>query len=215
MTNENEELQSLVDKVRRSGVTDDSVLDAMARTDRADFLQGAFVARAYEDIPFPISCGQTISQPGIVGLMTQELEVKPNHRVLEVGTGSGYLAVILSMLAKRVYSVERHRLLAEQARSVIHKKYSKCENITFVIGDGTKGLPEAAPFDRIIVSAASEDPPPLLLNQLKDGGIMVLPVGRSEWTQQLVKAERIGDKFEYTEICGVRFVPLIEGIAHD
>ena len=213
MTNEKEERQSLVDKVRRSGVIDDSVLDAMTRTDRADFLQGAFVSRAYEDIPFPISCGQTISQPAIVGLMTQELKVKPSHRVLEVGTGSGYLAVILSMLAKRVYSVERHRLLAEQARSVIYSKY-KCENITVVIGDGTKGLPEAAPFDRIIVSAASEDPPPLLLNQLKDGGIMVLPVGRSEWTQQLVKAERIGDKFEYTELCGVRFVPLIEGIAH-
>ena len=213
MTGWNEDIHSLVDKVRRSGVTDDSVLDAMAQTDRADFLQGAFVSRAYEDIPFPISCGQTISQPGIVGLMTQELEVRPNHRVLEVGTGSGYLAVILSKLAKRVYSVERHRPLVEQARSVIYGTY-ECENITVVIGDGTKGLPEAAPFDRIIVSAASEDPPPLLLNQLKDGGIMVLPVGRSEWTQQLVKAERIGDNFEYTELCGVRFVPLIEGIAN-
>lgn len=213
MIDRNEDTRTLIDKVRRFGVADEGVLDAMAQTDRADFLKGAFVSRAYEDIPFPISCGQTISQPGIVGLMMQELEVNRNHRVLEVGTGSGYLAVILSMLAKRVYSVERHRLLVEQARSVIYSKY-KCENITVVIGDGTKGLPEAAPFDRIIVSAASEDPPPLLLNQLKDGGIMVLPVGRSEWTQQLVKAQRIGDKFEYTELCGVRFVPLIEGIAN-
>ena len=213
MTDWKEDTQSLLDKVRQFGVTDRGVLDAMSRTNRAHFLTGAFVSRAYENIPFPISCGQTISQPGIVGLMLQELGVKPNHRVLEVGTGSGYLAVILSKLAKRVYSVERHRLLVEQARSVIYSEY-KCENITVVIGDGTQGLPEAAPFDRIIVSAASEDPPPLLLNQLKDGGIMVLPVGRSEWTQQLVKAQRIGNKFEYTELCGVRFVPLIEGIAN-
>ena len=213
MTDWKKNTQTLVDKVRRLGVTDEGVLDAMAHTDRAKFLQGAFVSRAYEDIPFPISCGQTISQPGIVGLMTQELDVKRNHRVLEVGTGSGYLSVILSKLAKRVYSVERHRSLVEKARSVIREEY-KCENVTLVIGDGTQGLPEAAPFDRIIVSAASEDPPPLLLNQLKDGGIMVLPVGRSEWTQQLVKAQRIGDKFEYTELCGVRFVPLIEGIAN-
>ncbi len=205
---------ALVETVRNSGVDDDGVLAAMAKLDRADFVSGPFAARAYEDIPLPIACGQTISQPAIVGLMTQELEVQPNHRVLEIGTGSGYQSVTLSLLAKRVYSVERHRKLAESARAVIYGKY-KCENVTVTVGDGSKGLPEAAPFDRIIVTAAADDPPPLLLDQLKDGGIMVLPVGRSDWSQQLVKARRSGNRFDYSELCGVRFVPIVEGIADD
>lgn len=207
-------MAALVETVRSSGVIDDSVLAAMAKLDRADFVSGPFAARAYEDIPLPIACGQTISQPAIVGLMTQELEVRPNHRVLEIGTGSGYQSVVLSLLAKRVYSVERHRKLAESARTVIYGKY-KCENVTVTVGDGSKGLPEAAPFDRIIVTAAADDPPPLLLDQLKDGGIMVLPVGRSDWSQQLVKARRNGNRFDYSELCGVRFVPIVEGIADD
>lgn len=209
-----EAMAALVETVRSSGVIDDSVLAAMAKLDRADFVSGPFAARAYEDIPLPIACGQTISQPAIVGLMTQELEVRPNHRVLEIGTGSGYQSVVLSLLAKRVYSVERHRKLAESARAVIYGNY-KCENVTVTVGDGSKGLPEAAPFDRIIVTAAADDPPPLLLDQLKDGGIMVLPVGRSDWSQQLVKARRNGNRFDYSELCGVRFVPIVEGIADD
>lgn len=214
MMGNEEAMAALVETVRSSGVIDDSVLAAMAKLDRADFVSGPFAARAYEDIPLPIACGQTISQPAIVGLMTQELEVRPNHRVLEIGTGSGYQSVVLSLLAKRVYSVERHRKLAETARAVIYGNY-KCENVTVTVGDGSKGLPEAAPFDRIIVTAAADDPPPLLLDQLKDGGIMVLPVGRSDWSQQLVKARRNGNRFDYSELCGVRFVPIVEGIADD
>ena len=213
MSNE-DAMAALIETVRNSGVDDDGVLAAMAKLDRADFVSGPFAARAYEDIPLPIACGQTISQPAIVGLMTQELELQPSHRVLEIGTGSGYQSVALSLLAKRVYSVERHRKLAESARAVIYGKY-KCENVTVTVGDGSKGLPEAAPFDRIIVTAAADDPPPLLLDQLKDGGIMVLPVGRSDWSQQLVKARRNGNRFDYSELCGVRFVPIVEGIADD
>jgi len=197
--------------LRSRGVTDGAVLDAMEKVDRGQFVQGLFAARAYEDHPLPIPCGQTISQPSIVGLMTQALEVGPRDKVLEIGTGSGYQAAILSHLARRVYSVERHRELTRAARNVIADL--GLVNVTIMTADGSLGLPEQAPFDRILLTAAPEDPPANLLEQLREGGIMVLPVGQSGAVQSLIKVRKTADGLDYSELCDVRFVPLVEGIA--
>jgi len=197
--------------LRRHGVTDPKVLTAMEKVDRGRFVQGLFANRAYEDRPLPIPCGQTISQPSVVGLMTQALDVQPRDKVLEIGTGSGYQAAILSHLARRVYSVERHRELSRAARETTDQL--GLVNVTIITSDGTKGLPDQAPFDRILVTAAPEDPPQVLLDQLAPDGIMVLPVGQSGAVQSLIKAQKTADGIEYTEICDVRFVPLVEGIA--
>ena len=199
--------------LRQAGVTDARVLAAMERIDRARFLRGIFVQRAYEDTPLPIACGQTISQPAVVGLMTQALEVRPRDKVLEIGTGSGYQAAILSQLARRVYTLDRHRTLIAAARAVFREL--DLHNITAMAADGTRGLPEQAPFDRIIVTAAAEDPPALLLAQLRPGGIMVLPVGQSDTVQHLIRVRRRGDGYDYEELRPVRFVPLVEGMAPD
>lgn len=199
--------------LRQAGVTDARVLSAMERIDRADFVRGIFVERAYEDTPLPIACGQTISQPAVVGLMTQALEINPRDKVLEIGTGSGYQAAILSLLARRVYTLDRHRHLVADARAVF--RALDLHNITALAADGTRGLPEQAPFDRIIVTAAAEDPPALLLAQLRVGGIMVLPVGQSDTVQHLIRVRRTEDGYDYEELRPVRFVPLIEGMAQD
>lgn len=197
--------------LRSSGVTDKRVLEAMEKVDRGLFVQGLFADRAYEDRPLPIPCGQTISQPSVVGLMTQALDVQPRDKVLEIGTGSGYQAAILSHLARRVYSVERHRELARSAARLIDKL--GLVNVTVMTSDGSLGLPDQALFDRILVTAAPEDPPANLLEQLRPGGIMVLPVGQSGAVQNLIKVQKTADGLEYTELCDVRFVPLVEGIA--
>jgi protein-L-isoaspartate(D-aspartate) O-methyltransferase len=197
--------------LRSRGVTDSRVLEAMEKVDRGLFVQGLFADRAYEDRPLPIPCGQTISQPSVVGLMTQALEVQPRDKVLEIGTGSGYQAAILSHLARRVYSVERHRELSIAARKIIDGL--GLVNVTIITGDGSLGLPDQAPFDRILLTAAPEDPPANLLAQLREGGIMVLPVGQSDAVQSLIKVRKTADGLEYTELCEVRFVPLVEGIA--
>ena len=197
--------------LRSRGVTDSRVLEAMEKVDRGLFVQGLFADRAYEDRPLPIPCGQTISQPSVVGLMTQALEVQPRNKVLEIGTGSGYQAAILSHLARRVYSVERHRELSIAARKIIDGL--GLVNVTIITGDGSLGLPDQAPFDRILLTAAPEDPPANLLAQLREGGIMVLPVGQSDAVQSLIKVRKTADGLEYTELCEVRFVPLVEGIA--
>ncbi|MBT8410158.1 MAG: protein-L-isoaspartate(D-aspartate) O-methyltransferase, partial [Alphaproteobacteria bacterium] len=147
--------------LRSRGVTDKRVLEAMEKIDRGAFVTGLFSERAYEDMPLPISCGQTISQPSVVALMTQALDVQPRNKVLEVGTGSGYQAAILSQLARRVYTVERHRRLVSAARAVFDQL--DLTNITAVTADGSRGYPEQAPFDRILVTAAAEDPPGPLL----------------------------------------------------
>jgi protein-L-isoaspartate(D-aspartate) O-methyltransferase len=199
--------------LRQRGVTDKRVLEAMERVDRAAFLTGHFAARAYEDVPLPIASGQTISQPSVVGLMTQALEVTPRDKVLEVGTGSGYQAAILSVLARRVYTIDRHRTLTRAANTVITDL--GLPNITVITGDGSFGIPEQAPFDRILVTAAAEDPPGPLLAQLRDGGIMIVPVGQSDHVQTLIKVRRRGLQFDYEELAPVRFVPLIEGVAVD
>ncbi|TPE53902.1 protein-L-isoaspartate(D-aspartate) O-methyltransferase [Amaricoccus solimangrovi] len=208
-----ESQMQFVFNLRSRGVTNADVLKAMERTPRIDFLEGIFQDRSYEDTPLPIACGQTISQPTVVGLMTQALDVTRRCKVLEVGTGSGYQAAILSHLARRVYTVERHRALALRARDLLRRM--ELGNITVVLGDGSMGLPEQAPFDRIMVTAAAEDPPRILLEQLRVGGIMVLPVGQSDAVQKLIRVDKSATGYDYTDLGAVRFVPLVEGVAED
>lgn len=199
--------------LRSQGITNPRVLDAMERIDRGLFLRGIFATRAHEDVPLPIACGQTISQPSVVGLMTQALDLQPRDKVLEVGTGSGYQAAILSLLCRRVYTIDRHRTLVREAEAVFRDL--GLVNITAQTGDGSHGLPDQAPFDKIIVTAAAEDPPGPLLAQLKTGGIMVVPVGQSDTVQSLIKVMRLETGYDYEELRPVRFVPLVEGLAAD
>lgn len=196
--------------LRSKGVTDARVLTAMERVDRAMFVKGIFADRAYEDMPLPIASGQTISQPSVVGIMTQELNVTNRDKVLEVGTGSGYQAAILSHLARRVYTIDRYRRLVTDAKAIFERL--DLTNVIPFVGDGSFGLPDQAPFDRILVTAAAEDPPGPLLAQLRVGGIMVLPVGQSDAVQSLIRVTRTEDGFDYDELRPVRFVPLVEGL---
>ncbi len=196
--------------LRSHGVTDPRVLTAMERVDRGLFVKGVFAARAYEDMPLPIACGQTISQPSVVGLMTQALNAGPRDTVLEIGTGSGYQAAILAQLARRVYTVDRWRRLVREAGEIFRDL--GLVNVTAMTADGSFGLPDQAPFDRILVTAAAEDPPRPLMNQLKPGGVMVLPVGQSDAVQHLIKVTRTETGFDYEELRAVRFVPLVEGL---
>lgn len=200
-------------QLRSRGVTDTRVLTAMEKIDRGLFVRNVFADRAYEDMPLPIACGQTISQPSVVGLMTQALAVNPRDTVLEVGTGSGYQAAVLSQLARRVYTVDRYRRLVREASELFRKL--DLANVTAFTADGSHGLPDQAPFDRIIVTAAAEDPPGPLLEQLKPGGIMVVPVGQSDAVQALIKVTRTSRGFDYEELRPVRFVPLVEGMGSE
>lgn len=199
--------------LRSKGVTEARVLTAMERVDRAAFLSGLFAERCYEDMPLPISCGQTISQPSVVGLMTQALQVSARDKVLEVGTGSGYQAAILAQLARRVYTVDRYKRLVDAARQVFDDM--GITNITAITADGSHGLEAQAPFDRILLTAAAEDPPGPLLRQLRVGGIMVLPVGQSDAVQSLIRVTRTETGYDYDELRSVRFVPLLEGLGED
>ncbi len=208
-----ENVMRLILTLRSRGVTDPVLLRAFESIDRGLFVTGFFADRAYDDTPLPIGCGQTISQPSVVALMTEALEVTPRDKVLEVGTGSGYQAAILSKLARRVYTVERHRALIAEARAVFNKL--DLHNITAIATDGSHGLPDQAPFDRIIVTAAAEDPPGPLLAQLRVGGIMVVPVGQTDAVQSLIKVRKLETGYDYEELRTVRFVPLVEGMARD
>ncbi|AEI94438.1 MULTISPECIES: protein-L-isoaspartate(D-aspartate) O-methyltransferase [Roseobacter] len=199
--------------LRSKGVTDKRVLSAMESIDRGPFIRGIFAERAYEDMPLPIACGQTISQPSVVGLMTQALRISPRDKVLEVGTGSGYQAAILSRLARRVYTLDRHSRLVREARTLFEEM--NLTNITAITADGSYGLADQAPFDRILVTAAAEDPPSTLMEQLKVGGIMVIPVGQSDAVQHLIVVHKTEDGLEYDELRQVRFVPLLEGLGKD
>lgn len=199
--------------LRSKGVTDPRVLTAMEEIDRGPFVRGIFTDRAYEDMPLPIACGQTISQPSVVGLMTQAAQITPRDKVLEIGTGSGYQAAILSRLARRVYTIDRHRRLVREARQIFDAM--DLHNITPMTNDGSRGLPEQAPFDRILVTAAAEDPPGPLLAQLAIGGIMIVPVGQSDTVQSLIKVTRHEDRIDYDELLPVRFVPLLEGLGQE
>ncbi|MAW45411.1 MAG: protein-L-isoaspartate O-methyltransferase [Marinovum sp.] len=213
MNSNDEQKMQFILSIRSKGVVDNNVLKALETVNREQFLKGLFAQRAYEDTPLPIDCGQTISQPSIVGLMTQALRVTNRDKILEIGTGSGYQTAILSKLARRIYSVERFKPLYEEARAIFRKL--QLNNITSVWSDGSQGVVEQQPFDRIIVTAAAEDPPPTLLNQLKIGGIMVIPVGQSDEIQKLIRVERTENNFKYEDLCDVRFVPLLEGREED
>jgi len=213
MTGDAERKMQFLYALRSKGVTDKAVLTAMEQIDRGPFIRGLFAERAYEDMPLPIACGQTISQPSVVGLMTQALQISPRDKVLEVGTGSGYQAAILAKLARRVYTIDRHRRLVREARAVFDAL--DLTNITAITGDGSFGLPDQAPFDRIIVTAAAEDPPGPLLAQLKMGGIMVVPVGQSDTVQSLIRVRKSENGLDYDELRPVRFVPLLEGLGQD
>lgn len=213
MTPDAETRMQFVFALRSHGVTDRRVLQAMEHVDRSQFVEGVFAQRAFEDTPLPIECGQTISQPSVVGIMTQALNVEPRDKVLEVGTGSGYQAAVLSRLARRVYTVERHARLTRAAQRRFEA--AQIANITTMTADGSHGFPELAPFDRILVTAAAEDPPGPLLAQLRPGGIMVLPVGQSDAVQTLIRVQRTDTGFDYQELRPVRFVPLIEGLSRE
>lgn len=213
MTEEAERKMAFLYALRSRGVTDGRVLTAMEKIDRGAFVRGVFSDRAYDDMPLPIACGQTISQPSVVGLMTQALKVSSRDKVLEVGTGSGYQAAVLSQLARRVYTVDRHRRLVQAAQALFDSL--GLTNITAVTADGSRGYAEQAPFDRILVTAAAEDPPGPLLAQLRVGGIMVLPVGQSDTVQSLIRVTRTDTGYDYDELRPVRFVPLVEGLGQD
>src|SRR5664279_1180630 len=171
--------------LRRRGIGDQAVLRAMDEVPRERFVEAGFTDSAYADQALPISCGQTISQPYVVAYMTEQLALRPHHRVLEVGTGSGYQAAVLSRLAREVVSVERYRTLAEPARERLQAL--GYDNVEVVVGDGLLGLPERAPYDRIMVTAAAEQVPQTLLDQLADNGIMLLPLGPPSGAQHIVK----------------------------
>ncbi|MEO0343302.1 MAG: protein-L-isoaspartate(D-aspartate) O-methyltransferase [Pseudomonadota bacterium] len=199
--------------LRNKGITDQNVLAALEQVPRHEFIEGHFRKHAYEDIALPIPCGQTISQPSVVCHMTQALLVNSRHKVLEIGTGSGYQAAVLSKLARRVYSIERYKSLAREATRRLH--ILQIPNVTVLGGDGTLGLPDLSPFDRIIVSAAVEDVPAILLDQLTENGIMVLPIGPANNIQTIIRVQKTAEGLEYTEFQDVRFVPLVEGVAED
>jgi protein-L-isoaspartate(D-aspartate) O-methyltransferase len=200
-------------ELRRRGIMDASVLRAMEEVPRERFVMPAHAAAAYQDRAMPIACGQTISQPFVVAYMTEKLAPGLRHQVLEVGTGSGYQAAILSRLAGRVTSIERYRALADTSR--IRLKALRYDNVDIIHGDGMTGAPERAPFDRIIVTAAAEAVPQALLDQLAVGGIMVLPLGSAEAPQLVVKVVRTERGAERTDLITVRFVPLLPGRAHE
>jgi protein-L-isoaspartate(D-aspartate) O-methyltransferase len=202
----------LVMELRAEGVTDAGVLGAIERTPREEFVPPQFRDRAYENTALPIGEGQTISQPLIVGLMTQALQLGPRMKVLEIGTGCGYQAAVLSKLCRRVYSIERHKsLLAETNKRLARLGY---HNITAIAGDGMKGWPEQAPFDRIIVTAAaSREVPQAFIDQLAPGGVLVLPLGTSSSDQHVWRVRKDDDgNVTREKLWAVRFVPLIGGM---
>lgn len=196
-------------QLRRRGIRDADVLRAIERIPRELFVDEAFSEHAYQDIALPIECGQTISQPFVVAFMTEKLDLNPTQKVLEIGTGSGYQAAILSQLCRRVYTVERWRELQKVAESRLAEL--KITNVTTIIGDGWLGWPPQAPFDRIIVTAAALDAPAALLDQLKDGGRMIIPLGENRDTQQLVQIDKTPEGLVETPLLPVRFVPLVHG----
>jgi protein-L-isoaspartate(D-aspartate) O-methyltransferase len=199
--------QLMIDsQLRARGISDLRVLDAMLRVPRHEFVPEIYRGQAYEDHPLPIGDGQTISQPYIVALMLESLQLTPNDKVLEIGTGSGYVTALLAELAAQVFSIERHPALAENARHVLAALgYT---NVQVITGDGTLGLPAAAPFDAILVSAAASDLPSTLLTQLRDGGRMIIPVG-SENSQRLQFIRMVSGRPVVSLREAVRFVPLV------
>lgn len=210
----------LIMTLRRQGITDGKVLGAVERTPREVFVERAFEGQAYENNALPIECGQTISQPYIVAYMTMHLAVTDRMKVLEIGTGSGYQAAVLARLCRRLYTLERYRTLLKVAEDRFRKL--DLSNVTAKIGDGGKGWPEQAPFDRIIVTAAAPDIPLALISQLKPGGIAIVPIdvpvsqGGGQLLVKLTKTDDETDEgYEREDLIPVRFVPLVSGVARE
>jgi protein-L-isoaspartate(D-aspartate) O-methyltransferase len=199
--------------LRRRGISDQAVLRAMDEVPRGQFVEPEHADRAYADHALPIECGQTISQPYVVAYMTEQLGVRPHHRVLEVGTGSGYQAAVLSRLAREVVSIERYRTLAEQARGRL--RALGYNNVEVVAGDGFAGVPAKAPYDRIIITAAAEHLPQTLIDQLGDDGVMVLPLGQHGGSQHIIKLTKSKTGIARKNLIAVRFVPLLPGQAKE
>jgi protein-L-isoaspartate(D-aspartate) O-methyltransferase len=199
--------------LRRRGIADQAVLRALEEVPRERFLERDLTASAYADQALPIPCGQTISQPYVVAYMTEQLRVLPHHRVLEVGTGSGYQAAVLSRLARDVVSIERYRTLADLARDRLQQL--GYNNVEVIAGDGLAGAPARAPFDRIIVTAAAEAMPQGLIDQLGEGGVMILPLGPHDGPQTIVRLTRSQNGIERDDLIAVRFVPLLPGQARE
>ena len=190
------------------GIVDARVLEAMRRVPRERFVAPALRREAYDDGPLPIGVGQTISQPYIVALMIEAAQIGPDDRVLEVGAGSGYAAAVISLIARRVYAIERHERLADRARALLERLGYR--TVELRCGDGSAGWPEAVPFDSILVAAGGPDVPPALRAQLVVGGRLVMPVGPDSHRQRLVKITRTGEgSFREADLGGVSFVPLI------
>ncbi len=207
---ENRRRLHLLQSLREQGISDERVLEAIGNVPREVFVETPFADQAYADQALPISCGQTISQPYIVALMTEALKVEPHSRVLEIGTGSGYQAVVLSRLARRVYTIERYATLAEAAA----QRFAELgiTNITQRVGDGTLGMPEFAPFDRIMVTAAARQVPRAYLDQMAPGSILVIPIEERPGNQGLWRITRDAQGFNHEHLLPVRFVPLVEGL---
>ena len=199
--------------LRRRGISDQAVLRAMDEVPREHFVEPHMLDSAYADNALPIACGQTISQPYVVAYMSEQLGVRPSHRVLEIGAGSGYQAAVLSRLAREVVSIERYRTLADTARARIATLGYK--NVEILLGDGFEGAPLRAPFDRIMVTAAAEQIPDELVAQLAPDGVMILPLGPHSGTQVLVRLTRTGEGVKREALLAVRFVPLLPGRARE
>ncbi len=199
--------------LRRRGISDQSVLRAMEQIPREAFVEDADRAEAYRDSALGIACGQTISQPFVVAYMTEQLKLQKQHRVLEIGTGSGYQAAILARLGGQVLTVERYRTLAEQARARLEKL--GCDNVEVMVGDGFDLPAGIGDFDRIIVTAAMEQIPEGLTQRLQPAGIMIAPVGPHHGTQTLLRVVRTEEGFQRKELVDVRFVPALPGIARE
>ena len=199
--------------LRRRGISDQAVLRAMEEIPRDVFVEPADRADAYRDSALPIACGQTISQPFVVAYMTEQLQVQRTDRVLEIGTGSGYQAAILSRLCRQVLTVERYRTLADSAR--VRLAQLGCDNVEVMLGDGFDIPPSAGHFDRIIVTAAMEQIPESLTQRLEPGGILIAPVGPHQGTQTLIRVARTAAGLERKALVDVRFVPALRGIARE
>jgi len=208
--NDNRRMRFLLD-LRSRGISDQAVLRAMDEVPRHRFVPPEALPNAYADHALPIACGQTISQPYVVAYMTEQLALRPHHRVLEIGTGSGYQAAVLSRLAHHVVSVERYRTLAETAQARLQEL--GYHNVDVVVGDGMAGAPDRAPFDRILVTAASADVPPALIKQLAEGGVLVAPLGPESGPQHITKVTKSETGLTRETLIPVRFVPLLPGKA--
>ena len=195
--------------LRKQGIRDLRVLDAIERTPREAFVEQPFLEDAWSDQSLPIACGQTISQPFVVAIMTQTLKVGDRMKVLEIGTGSGYQAAVLAKLARRVYSIERYKPLSKEAERLLINL--GIYNVVCDIGDGSKGWPGQAPFDRIIVTAAAEERPQALIDQLAVGGILIVPVGRDPTSQVVERIVKSESGLKRDTLMPVRFVPLVTG----